>query len=75
MATCQIGISIFNQSPEWIVQSVSSALSQEGNIDILCTVRIDGPDGCDAKTLNWLNDICKIDERLFVILGRALAIL
>lgn len=70
MATCQIGISIFNQSPEWIVQSVSSALSQEGNIDIFCTVRIDGPEGCDVQTLSWLNDICKVDDRLILIFGK-----
>ena len=69
MATCQVGISVFNQSPEWIIQSVSSALTQEGNVDILCTVRIDGPEGCDAQALKWLNEICKTDNRLILIRG------
>lgn len=70
MATCQIGISIYKQPFVWVVKSVTSALSQEGDTDIVCTVRIDGPQGCDFKTLSWLNDICRSDDRLILILGR-----
>lgn len=70
MATCQIGISIFKQPLKWVAKSVISALSQVGNVDVICTVRIDGPEGCDVETLRWLNNTCRTDERLILILGR-----
>jgi len=69
MVTCQIGISIFKQNSDWVKIAVNSALDQEFDGLIECTIRVDGPDACSSSLASWLKAKEDSDSRVNVIFG------
>ena len=67
----QIGISIFRQPLSWIKQAVESALHQNGDLKITCSIRIDGPRGCDVEAKDWLTQLTEADDSVNVIFGES----
>ena len=69
LADIQVGISVFQQPLRWIQQAVISALSQKSQYSIICTIRVDGPQGCDIATQGWLTELAEKNDRVEVIFG------
>ena len=65
----QIGISIYNQPQHWVEKCVYSALNQEGDYSIICTIRVDGQKGCDESTKRWLLELSRNKPELKIIFG------
>ena len=65
----QIGISVFQQPLKWLQQAVDSALNQEGEYSIVCTIRVDGPDACDEASKKWLAELSEKSNTVEVIFG------
>lgn len=65
----QIGISIYQQPLSFIKECISSALNQDGNYSILCTIRVDGLKGCNASTKEWLEQLSRNDARVKILFG------
>ena len=66
----QIGISIYQQPFEWVRKSVLSALNQDGSYSILCTIRVDGLEGCNTSIKNWLIQLSKNHSNVQIIFGK-----
>lgn len=66
----QIGISIYQQPLNWIKKCISSALNQDGNYSIICTARVDGPEGCNTSTKDWLIELSRNHPRTQIIFGK-----
>lgn len=69
LVVCQVGISVYHQPLAWIQRCVLSALNQSCAIDLIFTLRIDGPSACDADSRKWLLDLGKRDDRVCIVEG------
>ena len=69
-AEVTIGISAFQQPLAWLSQAVKSALGQTVS-ELEVVVRIDGADGVDPPTMNWLLLEAECDPRLRIIDGQS----
>ena len=67
---CEVGISIYRHRLEWIQKAICSVVNQKSSYHIICTVRVDGPEGCDEETYNWLKLKCQKHKNLKVSFGK-----
>ena len=65
----QVGISVYKQQYRYIRECVESVLSQTLK-QIVIDIRLDGPDSCDSRTLEWLRKIESKTNNLTIHQGR-----
>lgn len=67
---CEVGISIYGHRLDWIQKAINSVIEQKSSYHIICSIRVDGPEGCDEETANWLKLKCKENRNLKVDFGK-----
>lgn len=69
--TCVIGISIYKQPLTWLMRCVRSALGQGCcGITLKVAIRIDGTQGCDDSTIQWLWKVASAHREIIILSDR-----
>lgn len=63
--TVQVGISVYKQKYSYVRECLESVLNQSHK-DTLIDIRLDGPDSCERRTLEWLRKIESANKKLTI---------